>query len=602
MLPALVVLLALGIRLGHAWAAIVISPDSAIFIDYARELGEKPLEAVRSYHQHPGYPALILLTHALLRPLLDDSAAGWIVAGRTAAIAGSLLAVLAVYWLAAPLHGRRRALVAAALLAILPDACRVGADVLSDLPHLAAYLAGLAALLRGLRTGRSRWFLAGGACSGLAFLIRPEGGAVLVIAVASVLLFVRGWPLKRRLGVAAGVVAVFVLLAGPYQLATGKLIPKKSLLKMLDLAATATQYGYPQAVGIRGLRPPCGPPWKGGQLAARPARGTDGQVAARVPLNSPPFQGGARGRVEVENEEWRMPNGELVAPYSQRGYPQAACIRGLRPPCGPPWKGGRSAAPVGLAGSAPAPVDLAASVPAPVDVLYQWGRATRVIYLLLAILGLAVARLPRDGRWLLGAAVGLHVLLLMALKHSYGYLDRRHAMILAVLCLVPAAAGLWWTAGRICRQLRKTVPECRKPALAGLLVVCALATSPWLLRPINAGEQHVAAAIAWVREHTPSDAVIVTDDRLHRLALCADRRFERWPWWGGDVAALRKHLTGRGPCYFVVEARHMTLPQRNPRFFEQLQQTFGQRLELLHAVPSPPGVPRTEIRIYRWAG
>ena len=81
------------------------------------------------------------------------------------------------------MYGRRCGLLAAAMLAVLPDACIFGADVLTDLPHLALYLFGLTGVMIALQTLRWRWLLASSALSALAFLTRPEGGAVLVVGL-----------------------------------------------------------------------------------------------------------------------------------------------------------------------------------------------------------------------------------------------------------------------------------------------------------------------------------------------------------------------------------------------------------------------------------
>ena len=510
---------ALLIRIAHALAAIMISPDSAVFIDYARALGNDPLAALRSYHQHPLYSALILLVHPLAALLAGSGPAGWIVAGRVVAIAGSLGAVAALYALAAQMVGRRRALLAALLLAVLPDAARIGANVLSDLPHLASYLAGLAALLAGLRTRRLRWFALAGLAAGLAFLTRPEGASVLVVGIALLALHGR-WPLRHRLAAAAILLVAFLCTAGPYQLATGKLVPKKSPEKLFRLA-------------IHHLRRDTGAP-----TPALAPTGTPDNVAA-ISLNP------------------------------------AAARSSLR----------------------------AAALPIPVDVLRQWARSARVVYLLLALLGAALARPHRFGGRVLSAALGLHILLLCALEHSFGYLDRRHALILTVLALPLAASGMYWLAGQISRRLTRSRTALRSRAVAGVFAGCLAITGYWLVLPINTGEDHVRATTAWVAAHTPPDADIVTDDRLHRVALCADRRFVRWPWWSGDVRRLARFLEKRhsaAPCYFLVESRHMTLPERNPHFFEDFDRTFGDRMQLVHVEPSPPGTTRTEIRVYRY--
>lgn len=505
----LICMLALSLRAYHTWAAVVVSPDSALLIAYARQLAAEPLAALRQYAQHPLYPGLILLFHQPVGWLAGDAAAGWIFAGQLAAIAGSLSAVLALYWLAAQLYERRCGLLAAVLLAVLPDACRYGADVLTDLPHLAFYLVGLAALLAGMRTGHWRYLLLAGAAAALAFLARPEGASVLLVGLL-VLGLHRSWPLKRRLGRAGAMVGVFLCLAAPYQLATGKLIQKKSPLEL--------------------------------------------------------FKFGLATRVETQES---MP--ASLEPVTAQPGPTATSPR------------------------------LAATLPVPVNILRQWARAGRVVYVLLAIVGVIVARPRGVGGRVIGAAIGVHLLLLYALESRYEYLDRRHALILATLSLPFTAQGVWWLAGKL--SAARTGGRGAAPGgiVVAIVIVCVAATSRWLLRPINAGEEHVVASAGWLASHTAPDALIVGDSRLRRVALYADRAFVEWRWWGGNVKRLAECLEKKHAAYFVVDVRHMTLPERNPAFFEQLERHLGDRLRLLHAEPAPSHARRpTEIRVYRY--
>ncbi len=506
----LICALALLLRAYHVWAAVTVSPDSALLITYARDLAADPLSALRGYDQHPLYPILILLFHKPLTWIAGDGPNGWILAGRLVTIAGSLGAILALYWLTSRIYGRRRGLIAAAMLAVLPDACRFGADVLTDLPHLALYLTGLAALLTGMQTRRSRYLLLGAAASALAFLTRPEGGSVLLVGVL-VLLFQRVWPLRRRVGLAVAMVLVFCCLVGPYQFATGKLIPKKSPLDLL-------KFGF----------------------------------AARV--EQPP-----------------------ESPQS----PQQASV-----------------------GQCPAQAEAsrAANLLVPVDVLRQWVRAGRVVYILLAIVGVIVARPRGVAARVLGIALGIHLLLLHALEYRYAYLDRRHALILVALSLPLAAEGAWWLSRGLAARVVRSPWLTRPRLVVGIVAFCVLVTSPWLLRPIHSGYERVRAAASWLAGNTPPDTPIIGDSRLRRVALYADRRFIEWRWWGGEVRYLAECLNEHPTGYFIVDTEHMTSPARNPEFFEDLDGLFGQRLELLHAAPepvSPDDRPR-EIRVYRY--
>lgn len=503
----LICAIALLLRAYHVWAAVAVSPDSALLITYARDLAQDLLSALRAYDQHPLYPALILLLHGPIGWIAGDGPTGWILAGQVVAIAGSLGAILALYWLTSRIYGRRRGLIAAAMLAVLPDACRFGADVLTDLPHLALYLTGLAAVLTGMQTRRGRYLLIAAASSALAFLTRPEGGAVLLVGLL-VLLLERGCPLRRRIGWAVAMAAVFFCLAGPYQLATGKLVPKKSLLELLKL-----------------------------DLAARVERPAGGFEPLR---DSDP----------------------------NRDLEQACASR-------------------------------AANLPVPVNVLRQWVRAGRVVYVLLAIVGVIVARPRGITARVLGIALGIHLLLLNALEYRYAYLDRRHALILVALSLPVAAEGVSWLSRRLGARLGRPNARTRSRLVVGIVALCILLTSPWLLRPINSGHEHVRRTAKWLAAHSEPDTPIIGDSRMRRVALYADRPFVEWRWWGGSVRYLAECLNDHPEGCFLVDTRRITSAENNPAFFEDLDAWFGQRLELLHTDPAPPAARPTEIRVYR---
>jgi len=495
----LICLLGFVLRLYHVLVAEAIAPDGALFIDFAQRLATNPVEAARAYAQHPLFPALILLFHAPWRLLIGEGSQAWILAGQSVAIAGSLASILAAYWFTTRLYGRRRGLIAAAILAVLPDACRFGADVLTDMPHLALYLAGLGALITGLQTHKTRFLLLTSVAGAFAFLTRPEGGAVLLVGLICVLwLGGRSW--KKRLATAVGMCAIFFCITAPYQIAVGKLIPKKSPTELLKFGFTTN--------------------------------------TAPIPAFESPDQ----------------TRGEYAA----------------------------------------------TSLPVPINVLRQWFRSGRVVYVLLAILGVVVARPRGDRALVFGLATGIHLTLMHALEYRYGYLDRRHALILFALTLPLAAEGVWWLSNRIGRRARTSRRSARFRNIAGILAICFVLTAYWLFRPINRGDAHVVAAGRWIAANSAPGAPVVSNSRMRRAALYAERPFIEWRWWGGKVRHLAVCLAEHPDSYFVVNPAYMTSPEQNPNFFEELATRFGDNLVLLHTEKSRRD-PNAELRIYRLA-
>jgi len=497
-------LLAAGLWTYHVFSAVMISPDSALFIEYAQRLGAEPIQALRAYDQHPLFPALMLFLRQVCGQFWSEGAAGWILAGRLAGLAGYIGILLAAYALGTRAYDRRIGVITALLAALLPDLSHLAADVLSDTPHLALYLAGLAALATGLESERrARWLLGSAAASALAFLTRPEGGAVLVIGLVFVALR-RDWRLQRRLTLGLSMLAVFAAISAPYQVATGRFVKKKPLPQLL-------QFGL-------------------------------GDEQAALDLRKPQHSDAAEPR-----------------PVAYAGLDRRGAL-------------------------------------IPINVLYECGRALRVVYAIPVLIGLAFARPRRQPGRILAAAFALHAFLLCALQSSYGYLDRRHTLVLAALAMPLAAAGLVYLAQRIRPQANFGFQ------LAAIIGLCVLLTGPWLLRPVNRGHEHVRAAARWFSENTPPDAFLVGNRRLHRVALCADRAFAEWPWYQGRVPELVEFLASyaRPNTYLAIDTLLMTTPPRPATFMEDLHSMLGSQLDLAFSVAAAPGEAPTEIKIYEY--
>ena len=110
--------------------------------------------------------------------------------------------------------------------------CQLSGDTLTDMPHLAVFLFALAAAIRGVGERSYGWLIVGGLLAGVAYLIRPEGAEVAVVTAVGVLFAARFGSLRRRMVGALLVCLAAGVVASPYMIVTGKLVPKKSLKQL----------------------------------------------------------------------------------------------------------------------------------------------------------------------------------------------------------------------------------------------------------------------------------------------------------------------------------------------------------------------------------
>ncbi|MHC4789335.1 MAG: ArnT family glycosyltransferase, partial [Planctomycetota bacterium] len=215
----------------------VIENDGIVFISAAKWLRRAPLAAVRQSEQHPGYPAMILASHAAVSRLIHlGNVDSWILAARLAAGLCGVLSVGLVWLLGRHFFSATVATTAAVLCAAMPAFRQNAADAMSDSPHLLFFLLATWAAAKGLGCWHARWFLLAGLASGLAYWIRPEGLLVAVVcgAVAAVC-FALGRAPDRRAGLAclAALVLCAFVTSAPYVVAKGRLTEKKDLAHLL---------------------------------------------------------------------------------------------------------------------------------------------------------------------------------------------------------------------------------------------------------------------------------------------------------------------------------------------------------------------------------
>lgn len=469
-LACVVLFAALPVRLYLALTATMVSRDGVTFIWYAQGLERDPLATLRDQDQHPLYPALVLGAHELLQagksaaarmlpsagPALDDPVRSWTLAAMSVTFIGGLAVIVAVYALAARLFDRGVGLLAAAMAALAAEYCQLSADALTDMPHLTLYLFALYAGLRGIQAARSgasvwprtwTWFAGAGVLSGLAFLMRPEGGEAGLVCAAGAIVLARGWHPRRRLAAAACVALGAAAVASPYMVVTGKLVQKKSIGQLLGQTANVDGPGKGAAAGVPTSR-----------VMA------DAQQVTSFPVGFTLSTAGTKaGRYRACDELHLAGAGtEAIRVFKAGGL-----------------------------------------------VLEHWGQALRVTLLLPAIAWLVLRReRPAEaaGRRLVAAAILLHVAVVLRLILQFHYEEMfsvRHVMILAGLTLPFSAAGL--------AAILDRLPERRRSAAAALILLGLVApTLPWMLEPRFAHEAYLRQAGEWIRTRQPAGAKILT--------------------------------------------------------------------------------------------
>ena len=204
-------LLAAVVRSYVAGVTYVIQRDGVTYVTLARQIASgQALEALSYPLSHPLYPLLM----AGLSKVTGD----FVLAGAVISILLGTLTLVPFYLLARALVGIIPALLAMALLALHPYHTRFSATVLADPTYI--FLVSLALLL-GFRQAKGDSLLYGvwaGLAVGLAYLVKPEGMAVLpVVLLAPLLVRSAGPRSKGRIALAMLMPLVgFLVMASPY--------------------------------------------------------------------------------------------------------------------------------------------------------------------------------------------------------------------------------------------------------------------------------------------------------------------------------------------------------------------------------------------------
>ena len=226
------IILCLGVGIYKIAVLACVSNDSVTFMQFAQELKTTPGSSIRSFDQHPGYPAIICASQWVLGKLgYDQTLEHRIVAAQFATLICRTLAVCFLYAIFRFFGNKKTALVAATLVILIPVYANNGAEVLSDWPNLMLMTIALFFCLRGLRNTNYLCFLTAGLASGAAYWIRPEGAVLVVVLGVYTWVHTFNHSANRlKLWACLGTMIVAAaLIAGPYMHYKGALFPKKKV-------------------------------------------------------------------------------------------------------------------------------------------------------------------------------------------------------------------------------------------------------------------------------------------------------------------------------------------------------------------------------------
>jgi hypothetical protein len=236
----LLLLLASGLRVWIISHTAVAARDSIGFIRYAYCLEHQPWKQVLRDSLHPPlYPLTVLAVAVPARHLVHsaDVLTMQYSAQAASALAGVLL-VIPMFYLGKHLFDRRVGFWSALLFQCLPVGSHALSDGLTEGVFLLLTASFLLAAAHALRRRSALYFAICGACSGLAYLARPEGAALaLVLGAVLVVYQLRPawrWPGFQVRRCAAHLVGVALLFSVPYMCVIGGFTHKLSILWIMQ--------------------------------------------------------------------------------------------------------------------------------------------------------------------------------------------------------------------------------------------------------------------------------------------------------------------------------------------------------------------------------
>jgi hypothetical protein len=216
---------------------VLISKDGVFYIECARQIADRHVEAVRNMLPCPGYPFLICLTHKVTGLFNDtESIQGWIISAQAVSLLSKVIASVALYFVGSYFVGPGMSFWGVLILSILPDSAAFGSDALTEWPHLMFLATGFLLLLLGAQYRKSWMFGWAGIIAGLGYLVRSEGCQLILYGSAWLLFnLIRPQGKMKRTKAAGALIlllAGFAVIAIPYVWSKGYVFPDQRMWKL----------------------------------------------------------------------------------------------------------------------------------------------------------------------------------------------------------------------------------------------------------------------------------------------------------------------------------------------------------------------------------
>jgi hypothetical protein len=197
----------------------------------------------------------------------------------------------------------------------------------------------------------------------------------------------------------------------------------------------------------------------------------------------------------------------------------------------------------------------------------------------IGLLGAYALRKNRTAFFLLVHA-SLSFLLLAYLGYTVEYVSRRHALTIAIIASVFAAAYLQWLAGNIGRY------EQRNLAIFILIALCA--SYPFCFKPLHPNREGHRQAGLWVADHIPQDALFI--DPFRWTEFVAGRSYRNFP----NEDRSRKFT--EGVVYVLIEPKN---PTPGSRLALDFTKEYAAKGTLVYQWPPNVALETASVAIYR---